>query len=91
MLAAGRKPAALEFGGGNNERAVLTIDPVEAVVDALFSEVTNNARRYQYSQCYCDEERDNAFFHGENPERCERAGDASMQPAAGNETGLWNS
>ncbi len=88
MLAGGPKPAALKFGGGNSERTALTIDPFETVVDALFCEVTNNAWRYQYSQSNYDEEREKDFFHGENPERCERAGDASMQPGAGNATAV---
>ena len=86
MLAGGGKPATFKLGGGNDERQVLIIDPFEAVVDALFSEMTNNAWRYQYSQSNYDEESDNAFFHDLKPARCERAGDASMQPRAGNAT-----
>jgi hypothetical protein len=50
MLAGGRKPAAFKFGGRNNERSVLVVDPLEAVVNALFGQTTDNSGRYKYSK-----------------------------------------
>ncbi len=86
MLADRGKPAALKFGSGNCEFAILAVSPLEAVIHTLLGEVTYNPRAYENSDNNNNEESDNAFFHDQYPERCKRAGDASMQPGAGNET-----